>query len=63
MARRNQAGKTWKEHAAPFLSRALNQAARTWKPKARREADARIVKRLQEQRQKINAQIKKIKES
>lgn len=52
--------KTWKEHAAPFLSKALKQASRSWKPKNKR-VDQKKVKRLQKQRDKLNAQIKKEK--
>lgn len=61
MARRNQSGKTWKEHAAPHLRRALKQASKTWRPKSQR-MDKQKVARLQKQRAEINRQIKAEKE-
>ena len=57
-AKRNKAGKTWKQHAAPHLSRALKLAAKTWKPKSQRTDKAKIA-RLRTQRDKINADIKR----
>jgi len=57
-AKRNRRGKTWKEHAAPFLSKALKTASRTWKPKNQRTNKAKV-QSLRNQRLKINAQIKK----
>lgn len=57
-SKRNKSGKTWKEHAKPYLSRALKQASRTWKPKSQRTNMA-TVKRLRAQREKINEKIKK----
>lgn len=61
MAKRNSAGKTWKEHAAPLLRKALQQAARTWKPKSARMNPEKI-KRLQAQRARINNEIRKERE-
>lgn len=61
MAKRNSSGKTWKEHAAPLLRKALQQAARTWKPKSQRMNEAKV-KRLQAQRAKINAEIRRERE-
>lgn len=58
MAKRNAAGKTWKEHAAPHLRKALRQAAKTWKPKAQRTNMSKVHK-LRAQRERINAEIKK----
>lgn len=58
MAKKNSKGKTWKQHAGPYLSRALKQAARTWKPKSQR-MDQKKVTRLRAQREKINADIRK----
>jgi len=57
-AKRNQSGKTWKQHAAPYLSRALKQASKTWKPKSQRMDKAKVA-RLRKQREKINADIKR----
>lgn len=57
-AKRNKAGKTWKQHAGPFLSRALKTAAKTWKPKSQR-MDKVKVKKLRLQREKINADIRR----
>ena len=56
-AKRNKAGKTWKQHAAPYLRRALQQASKTWKPKSQR-TDMKKVARLREQRAKINSEIR-----
>lgn len=50
--------KTWREHAAPYLSKALKQASKTWKPKSKR-TDQKKIKRLQAERDKINKTIKK----
>lgn len=57
-AKRNSRGKTWKMHAAPYLSKALKQASRTWKPKNQRTNKAKVAS-LRAQRERINAQIKK----
>lgn len=59
--KRNAAGKTWKQHAAPHLSKALRTASRTWKPKSQR-CNHNKVKHLQKQREQINRQIKAEKE-
>lgn len=56
-SKRNKAGKTWKQHAAPYLSKALLQASRTWKPKKDRTNMVKV-KRLRQQRAKINDQIR-----
>lgn len=56
--KRNKAGKTWKQHAGPHLKKALAQASRTWKPKSERTNLAKV-KKLRDQRDKINADIKK----
>lgn len=58
MARTNSRGKTWKQHAAPYLSKALKTASRTWKPKTQRK-DMKKVLSLRKQRLKINVAIKK----
>lgn len=52
--------KSWREHAGPYLSRALKQASKTWKPKKDR-TDYKKVKALQKQRDRLNALIKKEK--
>ena len=57
-AKRNKAGKTWKQHAAPYLRKALQAASKSWKPKSER-TDLKKVKRLREQREKINNEIRK----
>lgn len=56
-AKKNRKGKTWRQHAAPFLSKALKNAARTWKPKNQRTNKPKVEK-LRNQRAKINKQIK-----
>lgn len=56
--KRNSKGKTWKEHAAPYLSKALKQASKTWRPKNKRTNMTKVMK-LRKQREKINALIKK----
>lgn len=58
MSKRNTKGKTWKQHASPYLSNALKQASRTWKPKSQRTNMSKVVK-LRNQRLKLNAEIKK----
>lgn len=57
-AKRNKRGKTWREHAAPYLSKALKQASSTWKPKNQRTNKKKVVN-LRAQRAKINFAIKK----
>lgn len=57
-AKRNKSGKTWKQHSGPYLRKALREASRTWKPKNQRK-DMAKVKRLRDQRLKINSEIKK----
>jgi len=57
-AKRNPAGKTWREHAAPYLRNALKSASKTWKPKSKR-ANMSKVQKLRVQREKINREIKK----
>lgn len=57
-AKRNKRGKTWREHAAPYLSRALKQASSSWKPKNQR-TNKKKVAGLRAQRVKLNLQIKK----
>lgn len=58
MARTNSKGKTWKQHAAPYLKSALKTASRTWKPKSQR-ANMVKVRSLRAQRLKLNADIKR----
>lgn len=58
MIKRNGKGKTWKEHSAPYLSKALKTASSSWKPKSQRTNMSKVVK-LREQRRKVNAEIKK----
>lgn len=58
MSKRNSKGKTWREHAAPYLRKALKDAARTWKPKNQR-TNMKKVEQLRNQRLRINEQIKK----
>lgn len=59
--RRNSSGKTWKQHAAPYLQRALRTASKTWKPKSQRTNKQRVA-HLQKQRAEINRKIKAEKE-
>jgi len=58
MAKRNQAGKTWREHCKPYLSKALQTASKTWKPRSDRTNMAKV-KKLRDDRLKINQEIKK----
>ena len=58
MAKRNSKGKTWKEHAAPYLRSGLKQASKTWKPKNQRTNMAKV-KKLRDQRAKLNMDIKR----
>lgn len=53
----NAAGLTWKQFVGPVLKLAIRQAAKRWKPKGCR-CNHTKVKRLREQRAKINGQIK-----
>lgn len=57
-AKRNKRGKTWREHAAPYLSRALKQASTSWKPKSQRTNKKKIAS-LRAKRVKLNFEIKK----
>ena len=57
-AKRNAKGKTWKQHAGPYLSKALKMAGRTWKPKSQRMNKLKV-ERLRVQREKINNSIRK----
>lgn len=59
--KRNSSGKTWKQHAAPHLKKALTTASRTWKPKNQRMNKAKVA-HLQKQRADINRKIKAEKE-
>lgn len=56
--KRNKSGKSWREHAAPFLKSALKQASKTWKPKSQRTNMSKVTK-LRAQRDKVNLEIKK----
>ena len=56
--KRNSKGKTWRQHAAPYLSKALRQASSSWKPKSQR-TNKKKVQALRGKRDKINAEIKK----
>ena len=58
MAKRNNKGKTWKQHAGPYLSKALKTASTTWKPKNQRTNMSKVTK-LRTQRLKLNREIKK----
>jgi hypothetical protein len=58
MAKRNKKGKTWKQHASPYLSTALKRASSSWKPKSER-TNLIKVRKLRDQRLKINSEIKK----
>jgi hypothetical protein len=58
MAKRNKKGKTWKQHASPYLSKALKTASSSWKPKSERTNMSKVVK-LRNDRLKINREIKK----
>lgn len=57
MSKTNAKGKTWRQHAAPYLSKALKQASTTWKPKSKR-TNKKKVEMLRKQRLGINAKIK-----
>lgn len=56
-AKRNKKGKTWREHAAPALSKALKAASSSWKPQSQR-ANKKKLKKLRDDREKINRKIK-----
>ena len=56
--KRNSKGKTWKEHSAPYMRSGLKQASKTWKPKSQRTNKVKV-KKLRDQRLKINLEIKK----
>jgi len=57
-SKKNARGKTWQQHAGPFLKKALQQASRTWKPKSKRP-NVRKIQTLRDRRASINAEIKK----
>jgi len=56
-AKRNLKGKTWKQHAGPYLSKALKTAAATWRPKNQR-ANKTKLGQLRRQRDVINNKIR-----
>jgi hypothetical protein len=58
MAKRNKKGKTWKQHASPYLSTALKKASSSWKPKSERTNMTKVTK-LRNDRLKINREIRK----
>lgn len=58
MGKTNSKGKSWREHAAPYLKAALKQASKTWKPKNQRTNKAKLTK-LRKMRDKLNSDIKK----
>lgn len=58
MAKRNKQGKTWRQHAAPYLRKALKDASRSWKPKSQRTNMAKVAK-LRQARIDINDKIRK----
>ncbi len=52
----------WQQHSAPFLRKALKQAAKSFKRKdGITPAKRKQIKTLQNQREKINARIRKLK--
>lgn len=60
--------KDWKSHAAPYLrsgmKSALAKAKKTWKgKKSMTSAQKKRIKKLQDQRDRVNKSIKKIRES
>ena len=57
-AKTNSKGKTWKQHAGPYLKSALKTASRTWKPKSQRASKVKL-RSLRGQRDKLNVAIKK----
>jgi hypothetical protein len=58
MTKKNSKGRSWKQHAAPYLRKALKTASRTWKPKSQR-TNVKKVQSLRSQREKINEAIRK----
>jgi hypothetical protein len=58
MAKTNAKGKTWRQHAGPFLSTALKQASKSWRPSNQRTNKKKVLQ-LRKQRERINLQIKK----
>ena len=61
MATRNKRGLTWRQHAAPYLKRALQAASRAWKPKRVRQAQSRKLLALRKKRDQIQTEIRKTK--
>jgi hypothetical protein len=60
--------KDWKQHAAPYLREgmrsALAKAKKTWKgKKSMTAAQMKRIKKLQDQRDRVNKAIKKIRET
>lgn len=51
-------GQKWREHATPYLKKALQAASKTWKPK-QKKVNMNRVKQLRKQREDINGKIKK----
>lgn len=58
--KKDRSGSSWKQHSAKYLRDALKKASRTWHPTAGDKKSQRAVKRLRDQKMKINAQIKRL---
>lgn len=55
--KRNKKGKTWREHAAPYLRKSLKQASSTWIPKSQRTSQKKLVV-LRKQKEVLARKIK-----
>lgn len=58
MAKTNHKGKTWNQHAAPYLRLALIAAAKTFKHVKCKTNKAKL-KKMRDKRDKLNGEIKK----
>lgn len=56
-------GKTWRQHVAPYLKRALAQASKAWKPKGKKRGTAKKLAAIRKRRDIANKQIRDLVES
>ena len=56
-------GKTWRQHVAPYLKRALAQASKAWKPKGKSKNTAKKLEAVRKKRDIANKQIRDLIDS
>ena len=56
-------GKTWRQHVAPYLKRALAQASKAWKPKGKAKSNVKKLAAIRKRRDIANKQIRDLIDS